>query len=172
MTLGGKHFCEKLLEYGVYQNKSFKIRFPKFLDKKLIRHFVRGYLDGDGCIIVGLKENKMTPTFRTAITGNIEFCTDLKDTIESIIDINGSILHNNTSNIVNYYINGTYNCKIFLDWLYYGSTIHLIRKYKLYQKLVKYTNTMKHKINHIYYKRYIRNRAKLLDILITNEVNN
>lgn len=39
-----------LMLIGCVENKTFKLKFPEFLDKELIRHFIRGYFDGDGCI--------------------------------------------------------------------------------------------------------------------------
>jgi len=39
-----------LFNLGCVENKTFKLNFPDFLDKNLIRHFIRGYFDGDGCI--------------------------------------------------------------------------------------------------------------------------
>lgn len=42
--------CKKLIELGCNPNKSrVGMTFPK-LDNQLIRHFIRGFLDGDGCI--------------------------------------------------------------------------------------------------------------------------
>lgn len=42
--------CKKLIELGCKPNKSrMGMDFPK-LDNQLVRHFIRGFLDGDGCI--------------------------------------------------------------------------------------------------------------------------
>jgi intein/homing endonuclease len=39
-----------LFNIGCMNNKTYKLKFPTFLDNTLIRHFIRGYFDGDGCI--------------------------------------------------------------------------------------------------------------------------
>ena len=47
------HFCETLAEYGCVRRKSNVLYFPDegcFENTDLIRHFLRGYFDGDGCI--------------------------------------------------------------------------------------------------------------------------
>lgn len=48
-------FCSPQLtsdleKWGCVENKTFKLKFPDFLDKSLIPHFVRGYFDGDGSV--------------------------------------------------------------------------------------------------------------------------
>lgn len=39
-----------LEKWGCTENKTFKLKFPTFLEDSLIRHFIRGYFDGDGSI--------------------------------------------------------------------------------------------------------------------------
>ena len=41
--------CTDLTNLGCFRNKSLACTFPTFLDKSLVRHFIRGYFDGDGC---------------------------------------------------------------------------------------------------------------------------
>ena len=53
ITLYGKHFWETLNSYGCTPRKSLTLEFPDisiFKDKSLIRHFIRGYFDGDGSL--------------------------------------------------------------------------------------------------------------------------
>lgn len=48
-----KHFHDRLIELGCTPQKSLTLKFPNkniFAGKGLIRHFVRGYVDGDGCL--------------------------------------------------------------------------------------------------------------------------
>lgn len=46
------HLWNTLNNYGCIPNKSLTLKFPDesiFKSKDLIRHFIRGYFDGDGC---------------------------------------------------------------------------------------------------------------------------
>ncbi len=46
-----KHIKDTLIEKGCVPNKSYVLKFPDeniFKSKDLIRHFIRGYFDGDG----------------------------------------------------------------------------------------------------------------------------
>lgn len=48
-----KHFKERLVELGVLPSKSLILKFPSieiFSDPELVFSFIRGYVDGDGCL--------------------------------------------------------------------------------------------------------------------------
>ena len=50
-----KHLWETLNNYGCTPRKSLTLKFPDisiFSSKSLVRHFIRGYIDGDGSIMV------------------------------------------------------------------------------------------------------------------------
>ena len=50
--------CEDLVKLGATPRKSLTLKFPFFLEEKLVPHFIRGYFDGDGCVWNG-KRKKM-----------------------------------------------------------------------------------------------------------------
>lgn len=50
LALNTRKFTKHLIDKGCHQRKTFTIKFPYFLNEHLIRHFIRGYFDGDGCI--------------------------------------------------------------------------------------------------------------------------
>ena len=63
-----------LKEKGCVPNKSLILKFPDsviFSNKDLIRHFIRGYIDGDGCLCI--TQNKCI----LSILGTQEFLSDL-----------------------------------------------------------------------------------------------
>ena len=63
-----------LKEKGCVPNKSLILKFPDsviFSNKDLIRHFIRGYIDGDGCLCI--TQNKCI----LSILGTKEFLLDL-----------------------------------------------------------------------------------------------
>lgn len=60
VCLSSRHLWETLNSYGCTPKKSLTLKFPNesiFKDLSLIRHFIRGYFDGDGCISFGNKEH-------------------------------------------------------------------------------------------------------------------
>ena len=53
LQFNSKHMWEVLNSYGCTPCKSLTLKFPNpsiFLDKSLIKDFIRGYVDGDGCL--------------------------------------------------------------------------------------------------------------------------
>lgn len=53
MSVTNEHLWNTLNNYGCTPRKSLTLKFPDdsiFKDKSLIRHFIRGYVDGDGCL--------------------------------------------------------------------------------------------------------------------------
>lgn len=136
--LGSKHMFDILNSYGCTTKKSLTLKFPKiniFKDKNLIRHFIRGYVDGDGCLSYCNKQH-------TNICVSILGTKDFLDGIQREYSSNHKYSKNNKLQDTTLVL--SYSCKsgfIFTKWLYENSTIYLDRKYKkfleycrLYQK--------------------------------------
>lgn len=63
--------CNDLVNLGIGYNKSYsELHIPK-IPKELIRHFIRGYFDGDGCFIIWLNQEKGKSD---RIRGKIDIC--------------------------------------------------------------------------------------------------
>lgn len=73
VTVYSNKMVNTLIELGCMNNKTFKITFPK-LEFNLLRHFVRGYFDGDGSI--SKNSNKWSVI---NIAGNENFIPSLKN---------------------------------------------------------------------------------------------
>lgn len=53
LSICSQQLSDKASTLGAIPNKSLMLKFPDiniFKSKDLIRHFIRGYFDGDGCI--------------------------------------------------------------------------------------------------------------------------
>lgn len=120
-----------LISHGCVQNKSLILTRPNTIPENLIRHFVRGYFDGDGC--VGFYPEKYT--YKYSILGT-------KDLLEFIAQ---------SSNIESYTIRRyknencyeliTYSKKsaeTFHNYIYDDKTIYLERKYQKSLGMMKY----------------------------------
>ena len=70
---------QDLAKYGIHQNKTYDIGFPKALDSKFYSGFIAGVISGDGCI--DIKKNRKGFILRCVIAGNY----DLVKTIHSIL---------------------------------------------------------------------------------------
>ena len=121
-----KQLCDRLQELGCVPRKSLILKFPDksiFKDSSLIRHFIRGYFDGDGCICL--------TQWSASLLGTYEFLTDVQNIVKEFKDKTISKKHNNNSNT--YQIGVTRKkAYSFLEWLYKDSTIFLQRKHQKY----------------------------------------
>lgn len=84
LCLCNKYFWNILNSLGCVPRKSLTLKFPNksiFKSKNLIRHFIRGYFDGDGCcgiyehFIKGKKYNKL----QLNILGTVDFLSKLNE---------------------------------------------------------------------------------------------
>ena len=130
------HLSNTLIKQGVMQDKSFKIRFPNnnIVPEKLLRHFIRGYFDGDGGISKAHPYHKIS----YSITGNYEFIDEMRRYISKEIGNNVPMQKSNGSNVYILAQGGTNVVQTFLDWIYKDSTIYMKRKHDLYIELLKY----------------------------------
>ena len=124
-----KSIANDLKKHGLIENKTFTIRMPK-LKKELLRHFIRGYMDGDGCIFI----DKNNSTHKIHIISNQNFCNDIKNVINNVLNIS-SYVNNKKGDVFSFDIYGKLQVLTFLDWIYKDCTIKLNRKFDKYKQL-------------------------------------
>ncbi|MCX6717839.1 MAG: hypothetical protein NTU76_04165 [Candidatus Taylorbacteria bacterium] len=54
LRIGSHKLYKRLVELGLYPNKSLTIKFPR-IPSSVLNHFIRGYFDGDGCVYLERK---------------------------------------------------------------------------------------------------------------------
>lgn len=141
LSINSKRISKNLSKLGCYKAKSFTLKFPTEdqVPKHLLNHFIRGYVDGDGSISIGIKNN-----IRCSLISSIYFCQSLQNFLKTI-DIDSSISHQNNSlerNISTRQLcikGGQSKILEFLQWLYKDSTVYLDRKY---QKYINYNHPL------------------------------
>ena len=121
------HMRESLKKWGIVPQKTHILTFPDFLRDDLYRHFIRGVLDGDGCIH---KRAKYSGWSNVDICGTYEFCLGLKKYIEKTLNIHCSVIYSGTT--YKAVVGGTCKAEKFLDWLYEDAELYLERKHQIY----------------------------------------
>ena len=129
-NIHNKHLWETLNSYGCTPNKSLTLKFPDesiFTNKSLIRHFIRGYFDGDGCISYNDKEHQKPCC---SVVGTEEF---LKKIQEYVLEDSVKLGKNHgISKETKVYTLSANKAEAFIYTLYYKSNIYLDRKYNLF----------------------------------------
>lgn len=140
IQLTDKHLCEQLIRKGIYIRKTEILTFPYFLEESLIKHFIRGYVDGDGCITYHINKN----------TSRMVFALKICSTKEMLIGIHNYLPRKNKkdialekrvkNNINNYSVSygGNNQVNNMLNYLYGNANIYLDRKYERYLLLKNY----------------------------------
>lgn len=143
ILISSNEMAEDLINKGCVLNKTDKIVFPNenIVPKELIRHFIRGYIDGDGSVGYSYLKNSKNGK-RDKFEGKIGI-VGTKEMLEGILkEFNVEHLkldqrHKDRDNN-NYQINIGGNKKVInlLNWMYKDSTIYLERKYEKYLEIV------------------------------------
>jgi hypothetical protein len=126
ITISSSRIFDDLNRFGIVPRKSKILQFPDWLARhELVRHFMRGYFDGDGGYYINKKYNNLTMD----ICGTEQFLTVFKDIMEA---------DNRPQSIAKpYFKNGIYNlnysgniqCTAFSAFLYDDCSVYLNRKY-------------------------------------------
>lgn len=128
-----KHLHNTLNNYGCTPNKSLTLEFPNksiFKSDNLIRHFIRGYFDGDGCIWRDNTNNKLN--FNILGTENMLMEIQKYFPIKKLNNIHNKQKDQEFTKSLNYKgkIANTVICYLFDE-----CNIFLDRKYELYKEL-------------------------------------
>lgn len=134
-TLCDSKIYKDLLKLNVVPKKSSQqIHLPDLKDEELMRHFIRGYFDGDGSFCFSIKNND----FKVSFVGNKTFLTDLKTYLKKD---KISLMKDDRSDITYYFnMRGRKQVYNFLTWMYKNTdeSIRLNRKYDKYLDFLNY----------------------------------
>lgn len=125
--VANKHLWTTLNELGCTPNKSLSLKFPN-IPQNLVKHFIRGYFDGDGCI--------SRHVHNTCVTPHIELL-GTKQMLEHVLlysGISAKYKHDIRHSEETWSLEWTKDLGIeFINYLYNNCSIYLNRKYELYQ---------------------------------------
>lgn len=131
-SVNSKKLTNDLRKLGVVENKTFKTVFLKHDDPDMVRHFIRGYYDGDGSISTSSKiGNKYA---NISICGNKNFLLQMQSFMIKELGLNKTKLVKQRS-VFSLRYGGRVQALKILNWLYKDSTTYLDRKYQTYLEL-------------------------------------
>ena len=127
LTISNKYMAKKLISLGVFERKSLILEYPNWLHDDLFKHFIRGYIDGDGSV----------DKTRNAVSflGTYNFCISVQNKIFELLGLKfGMREEKRACNCYEAYIKNYNGVKTFLDYIYNDATIYLNRKYEIYKE--------------------------------------
>lgn len=137
-----------LINLGCIPKKSLVLKFPteNIVPKQLYNHFIRGYMDGDGCIstYVQIKKGRKTPIARCEIKfiGTYHMLYGIKEFFSSEKNV---LINKHSPNSYQISFSGT-KYRDAVDSLYDDATIYMKRKRDKWDEFVKYLNNKDKKI--------------------------
>lgn len=129
LEVSSNKMCNDLIALGCTINKTKSIQFPN-IPSNLWNHFIRGFIDGDGCIRVGKTRGK---DFLDIASASYSFIIQLKEKLTPYSSHLG-ICKEKKYDVWHLRCCGK-QVKILLDWIYKDATIYMNRKYFKYQLL-------------------------------------
>ena len=143
LTIYNKQIVTSLINKGCIPAKSKVLEMPKGVPDNLIRHFVRGYTDGDGSFYLPKTIDKLTILNKTCwnITSSTSFCKQLQMYLHKTLNLKTYLVSNKnnreyTSDLR--LLGSRKSLTILLDWMYRDATIYMQRKYDKVQQFYQY----------------------------------
>lgn len=135
IKINSKDMYYDLINIGVTSDKSYTMQLPD-IPNELMRHFIRGYFDGDGCLY--MKHTKKSINQRCSFYSvSSDFINGLRKYLYEECSINSYVYQRDPQqdgykicNVLE--IGGGKYTDIFLDYIYKDANIYLDRKYKKY----------------------------------------
>ena len=137
LVIANKHISERLVELGCGKAKTHNLTFPteEQVPSHLIRHFVRGYFDGDGSVS-GDKQKQFS------FVGTIDFLLPLQQILVKELNFSKTKLdqrhEDREDSIRALRYCGINQCITFRDWLYKDATIYLERKKNIFDSCISF----------------------------------
>lgn len=133
ISIKDRQMANALRSYGITNKKSYESYIPKNLfSDNLMRHYIRGLFDGDGCIVI-ISTN---PSIRCACaltTASFQMAEDYITILNKHIRIVPKINHTMSRlGVLDLSICNKKETLAFLNWIYKDATIYLKRKYNKY----------------------------------------
>lgn len=138
LQINSKEMVDDLVKHGCVQNKSLIIEKPKYVSEEYLKHFIRGYFDGNGCIRFDKKElvSGKKEYLRICIsTGSKNFADWMFDYLSNK-NINNYITQQEDRNSYNVWICSD-SLISFLNYIYKDASVYLDRKFKIYEDIIK-----------------------------------
>lgn len=127
LSLNGQHISRQLEEIGCVQKKTFALQFPSWMPRGLWRHFIRGYVDGDGSI----DRNPLKSRLRLSLVSSSSFCSQLYEVFLMELGVVAFVYHPKRlkDGLDWFQVSGNQKTQVVLDWLYGDSNISMRRKH-------------------------------------------
>lgn len=131
VTITNTEFCKYLINNGCTPRKSLTLTFPRknIVSKDLVRHFIRGYFDGDGCVSITKRGD-----CQISFIGTSKFLNSINYIVNKEIGLpKKKLVPDKRSNAISIKWSKKYDVNLWYNYLYKDATVYLDRKYEKFQ---------------------------------------
>ena len=129
IMFSSKKMGEDLVKLGVMPNKTLILKSLPSIPDNLMKHFIRGYFDGDGSVYL-TKDN----TIKTAFYGTHGFINSIQDFLIKELDLTKKKITDQKEANVSFVGMAKQESEKLYHYMYDEATIFLNRKYEKYNK--------------------------------------
>ena len=123
---------DDLAKFNVVPNKTLTYEFPVWLiDHPLVHHFMRGYVDGDGCFRTRYRGKCQNLYVYMSLRGTRPFLQDFKSILESRCSLDNEISITFDCRVGKIEYGGNRTLSKITDFLYRDADTFLVRKYEI-----------------------------------------
>jgi len=135
-----KQIFEDLSKYGIVQNKTHLLNnLPTNIDNNLMKHFIRGYFDGDGTVYSYKEKGSEKVKLRFGFYGTHNYVKSIRDYLGKEADLSMNVNpYDQKEAEVSFILYTTQNnIKDFYNYTYNDATIYLTRKRRKFDDYLK-----------------------------------
>jgi len=137
LTVYSRCLSEALARAGARRNKSMTLQFPTVdqVPSHLVRHFMLGYFDGDGCL-ASYQRMPYRKRYSFSIISTTQFCTEFGRVLEREVGVKSHTHKQLKMTILT--LNKNDEIEKVLRWMYQDTPVWLPRKRAIYDQLCAY----------------------------------
>jgi hypothetical protein len=128
MAIKSNKIAQDLKKYGIVPRKTLTTYLPQNIDEKLMRHLVRGILDGDGSLYIKQREHGFM--HRISFCGTLRLMTELSEYLTKTLalSLKPKVYTYKNRQLSEFKLQSYESVSKFLHWVYDDATIFLKRK--------------------------------------------
>jgi len=139
LRIGSRKMFADLKRIGLTPNKSKTVKLPKILPDEYLRHFIRGYFDGDGCVCFRKMKGKIKKLIVKKLTviftcGSRTFLEELDNALCRVVGFSRKNIYESKRAYQSHY--GTADSVELFKFLYQDVTqnVYLKRKFDVFTR--------------------------------------
>ena len=129
LCVASRRMSACLASLGMTHDKTYTLEYPAWLPQDMQRHFIRGYVDGDGYVSNG----------ECSIIGTKAFCDGVAFVLAETLGVTTTMrLRGNKGIHAELRVSGRLQCRKVYEWLYSDASLYIRRKREVAMKCLEF----------------------------------